>query len=502
MEIKILTGGWERVQPDMLVVTCSEPAAPDAPGTLQRHDGGLALDRQLGGFLQAQIAREAFHGDLGKCRIIPLPDGAPAKYVTIVGSGRGARQTVDIWRRIGIAVAQAAQSVKAAQVALMIGAETVGGVTATLRAQALIEGIYFGRYQFVDFRTQPTPPPLTTISFLTTRQRAALEKAAQRGRDYAEAACWARDLVNTPSNVCIPQYLAQQAQQLARRERGVQCTILNRKQIEAARMHLVMAVNQGSQFPPVFIHLRYRPRGKAKRYVALVGKGITFDTGGHNLKSGRSMTGMKDDMAGAAAAMAIMQIIARHRPALRVEAFIPVTENVIGGGSFKPDDVFTSRAGKTVEIINTDAEGRLVLADAIDYAADTKPDLILDMATLTGSVKYALGELYTAALGTARDQIARLIRAGTVTGEPIWELPVVPEYLEGFKGGPADLRNIGTSAASTITGAVFLAEFVRDIPWIHLDIAESSWADEARPGYPKGATGSPVRAVAEFLLNL
>lgn len=497
----------QNLSAELLAVQCTQKTVDGKKlAVLQRSDGGAELDRLLGGRLGAVIEQEQFTGELGKSRLVFAGDPLRARYVLLVGSGDPSDFTLDTWRRMGACVAQAADRVRAASAAGVFETKPVRGFAAPARAQAFAEGVLLGQYRFEQFKTSagtnnhPLPPALQQFTAATSAGQ-SISQGFSLGQILGDAVCYARTLVNLPSNICTPQYLAAEARQLARKGR-LTCKVFDPKGLAQLKMRLLLAVGRGGAHPPQLIHLSYTPKGKAHKHVALVGKGVTFDTGGYNLKPGNSMLNMKDDMAGAASVLATMRVISQCQPKVHIDAFIPTSENLVDGTTYKPSDIIESRAGKTVEIVNTDAEGRLLLADALDYAVEHKPDYTIDIATLTGGVRYALGELYTAILGTDQKLIDRLIAAGRTAGEPMWQLPLEKEYLAGFKGGPADLRNCGQSGASTITGALFLSEFVGEAAWAHLDIAESSWNDEIKPLGPKGGTGAPVRTLCEFLLNL
>lgn len=470
--------------------------------TVQRTDGGADLDKSLGGALTALLTQEEFRGDLGSYRLIPTFGKIPARYVLLLGAGDPKCYHLDTLRRLGAAVARAAEQVKAKSVAGVIEPATVRGLRPAARARALVEGMMLGRYRFDHYKakTDCRPHPLLQCQLVVTQDRAGVEAAIARGRCIAFATNFARDLVNQPGNICTPQYLVEQARRIAKQGR-LECTIFDQKQIVAQRMTLLHAVAQGANNPPTFIHLRYTPAKTPKARVALVGKGVTFDTGGVDLKPSKHMEHMKNDMAGAASVLATMQVVAACKPAVAVDAFCPCTENVIDGKSHRPGDIVASRSGKTIELLNLDAEGRLILADALDYACEKKPDVIVDIATLTGGVRYAVGELYSAVLGNDQPLINKILAASKTAGEPMWQLPLEQEYKKGFKGGPAELRNIGKTGASTISGALFLEEFVGGHRWAHLDIAEASWTDDERAYTPKGGTGTPVRTLCEFVLN-
>lgn len=489
---------------DLLAVSILAPTKTDEKkiAALSKTDGGVELDKALDGLLTTICTGEELTGDVGAVRIIPTAGKIAARYVALVGAGDPKKVTLDTLRRVGAALARAAEQVKARSIAGTMQPENVRDLRPAQRAKALAEGLVLGTYRFDQYKakSERTPRTLASVTLVVTRDRASVEAAVETGMRIAEAQNFARDLVNQPGNICTPQYLAEHARRIAKHGK-LECTIFDHKQIIAQRMHLINAVTQGSANPPTFIHLRYTPTKKPKAHIALIGKGVTFDTGGVDLKPSKHMEHMKNDMAGAASVLATMQVIAAEKPALLIDAFCPCTENVIDGKAHRPGDIVTSRSGKTIELLNLDAEGRLILADALDYACEKKPDLMIDVATLTGGVLYAVGEIYSAVVGNDQPLIDRVLAASKTAGDPMWQLPLEQEYKKGFKSGPAELRNIGKTSASTISGALFLEEFVGGNRWAHLDIAASSWTDDDRPYTPKGGTGAPVRTFCELLLN-
>ncbi len=493
----------EEVAADMLVVCCPQTEIEgEKRAVLQRSDGGKALDKMLDGLLSNVIEQHAFEGKVGAWEIIPLASSGKYRAAVLIGIGPLAKAKLHTWRILGASMAAAAARIRATSAAVVLQPGAVRRLSPVERLQAVTEGIALAGYRFDQFQTEnnSAPNPLQTLYVVTPKLSRALLAAEDSARVNVDSTNLARTLVNLPSNVCTPSYLAQQARSIAKAG-DMECTVFDSKRISKERMRLLEAVSQGSSQPPAFIHIRYTTKGRARRTIALVGKGVTYDTGGYSLKPTRSMLDMKSDMAGAAAVLAIMQAVAQLKPKTNVDAYIPTCENNVSGSAYKPSDIIASRSGKTIEVVNTDAEGRLILADALDYAAEQKPDLIIDLATLTGGVRYAVGEIYTAILGTDAATIRQIVAAGESAGELMWQLPLEQEYLAGFLGGPADLKNCGKSGASTITGALFLQQFVREIPWVHLDIAESSWSGEGNVLSPKGGTGSPVRSLLRWLTN-
>ncbi len=504
MQFSLTKGSFAESNVDLLLVVCPQDKTNGTKrAVLQRNDGGTELDKQLGGRLTRAIEREGFEGGLGSYRVIDTAGAIRAPFIALIGAGNSEHLTTQAMHKIGAAMNQAAESVKATRVAGVLQAGRVKGLETETRLQSIVQGVLLSQYRCDRFRKEEDrkKPALTSFTIVSEKKNKTLDDAIERGTVIAEAVCFARELVNLPSNVCTPQYLADEAEKIGKQPR-ITCKVYDAKALKTQRMHLLLTVGRGAPVPPVLIHLRYTPPKKAKRHVALVGKGVTFDTGGFDLKPSRNMLDMKGDMAGAASVLGTMRVLAALQPNVQVDAFIPSTENVLDGIAYKPSDILDSRSGKTIEVVNTDAEGRLILADAIDFALEQKPDCLIDIATLTGGVKYALGEIYTAVLGTDQRLVDQLLQASTIAAEPMWQLPLEQEYLGGFHGGLADLKNCGKSGASTITGGLFLAQFVGETPWAHLDIAEAAWNDEGSALGPKGGTGSPVRTLCEFLLAL
>jgi leucyl aminopeptidase len=298
-----------------------------------------------------------------------------------------------------------------------------------------------------------------------------------------------------------PAYLAQEAKRIARSQR-LRVRVLGTAAITRLGMGALLGVSQGSAQPPRFIQLIYRPRGQVRRRVALAGKGITFDSGGLSIKPADSMQAQKRDMAGGAAVLAVMSVIRDLAPSLEVRAYVPCTENMPGERAIKPGDVVRAYNGKTIEVLNTDAEGRLVLADALSYAAAAKPDVLIDLATLTAAVRTALGNRYAAIIGTEPSLVQALIAAARDCGEHLWELPLISEYRSDIDSTVADIKNTGEGAAGTIIGGLFLREFVGTVPWAHIDFSSTVMTDKPLPCHPRGATGFGVRTLLHYLQSL
>ena len=372
---------------------------------------------------------------------------------------------------------------------------------ATDAVQAAVEAIGLGAYRFDRYKKPSGDPKLTRATVLVSSRwdAKAVTRAAKTGQLVVEAVCWARDLVNTPAGDLPPAAIAKEAQAMAK-PAGLTCRVWTEAQLKQGGFGGILGVGQGSVNPPRMIELRYTGAGKATP-IALSGKGIAFDSGGLSIKDAAGMETMKCDMGGAASILATMRVIARLKPKINVIAAIPCSENMPSGTAQKPGDVITHRGGTTSEVLNTDAEGRLILADALAYLTEQDPSCIIDTATLTGACVVALGTDITGAFGNDDALAQELVAAGTAVGEPIWQMPLWADYRPLIDSKVADIKNTGKRYGGAITAALFLSEFVGDTPWVHLDIAGPAFQDAATDLGSAGATGVPVRALVRFLLD-
>lgn len=442
-------------------------------------------------------------GKKGENLLVPNTGGGAfaAGSVLLLGVGKREKVSGDALRRaIGKAAPQLAKHAKVATTLPQAGRNGQDAV------QATVEGLILGSYRFDRYKSgkdgEPLEKPaLASVTVLgSARWNArAMKEAISRAEIVSDAACWARDLVNTPALDCTPDYLAKQAQRMAK-EAGLECRVWNEAELKRGGFGGIVGVGQGSANPPRLIELSYRGAAASQAPIALTGKGISFDSGGLSIKPADGMEWMKDDMGGAASILATMKAISRLRPKVNVIAAVPSAENMPSGSAIRPGDVLHHRGGKTSEVLNTDAEGRLVLADALAYLAEKKPRVILDTATLTGACMVALGEQIFGVLGNDRAVIRDVLAAGEATGEHGWELPLWDGYRPLIDSNIADVQNIGKRYGGAITAGLFLREFVGDTPWAHLDIAGPAFSDKAGDYWPKGATGVPVRALVHYVL--
>ena len=468
------------------------------------------LDGLLDGALLAAARAERFEGKAGQDLVLPTLGRAPARRVHLLGLGARAAAR-EGWARRGHEPLRAAAG-KAARAATRAGARSLGVVVPEVEgdqvpaaARALAEGALLGTYAFGRYKSEKGRPPGLD------RIQVAVPPVAERGRpvrealalarEIARAVAWARDLVNLGPADCTPALLAEAAAALAR-EAGLTLEVRGPREIQALRMGMFLGVTRGSAEPARLVKVSYVPRGAAARRapVVLVGKAITFDSGGLSLKPTESMVSMHTDMAGSAAVLGAMRVIVTLRPPFPVHAVLGACENMPGGRAYKPSDVLVARNGKTVEITNTDAEGRLVLGDVLSWAAETlKPAAMVDVATLTGACMVALGPTTAGLLGPDGPVVEGVLSAARAAGEDVWRLPLTEGLEEQLKSDRADLRNTGDRLGGAITAAHFLHAFAGDTPWAHLDIAGPSHATKEAGYVAKGGTGFALRTLVEFV---
>lgn len=421
--------------------------------------------------------------------------------VMVFGLGKDALDR-ELFRNVGGEIAKAALKAKIGKLHLQMleGLEFADEEIGVALAEGLVLGSYrFDKYKKVD--SEDKPGHLKEI-IIHAAQAAPLNKAVARGQIAAIAACAARDMANEPGNHWTPSHFADMGRKLAK-QYNLTCKVLEKSAMAKLGMGGIIGVNQGSAQPPKMVVLEYKCGAKKAPTLLLVGKGLTFDSGGISLKPGGGMQDMKYDMCGGAAVMAAMQAIGELKPGnINIVAIIPATENMPGPEALKPGDIITQYNGKTVEVINTDAEGRLILADALAYGVDKyKPAAVVDLATLTGAVIIGLGHHYTGMLSNDDKLAAKLLASGDRCGEPVWRLPLGDDYQKQLKSEVADMKNTGGRAAGTITAACFLEEFVGKTPWAHLDIAGTAWNYTKKSYVPKGPSGVGVRTLLELLMN-
>jgi leucyl aminopeptidase len=454
------------------------------------------LDKRAGGVITSLIESGEFSGKAGESAYIHTPGDIKARRLLLLGAGKADEFNTDVVRKMAGTAARMLRGKKAHSIAFLRRSRLPIGES----AQAATEGALLALFDPDKYHTSDkTESHLETITFVATEGDGdELNRGIQRGRVIAEATNFAREVINEPSNVMTPTALARCAEEVAR-EFAMGIDVLDEARMKELGMGALLGVAQGSAEPPKLIVLRYTPQFRSDETIAIIGKGITFDTGGISIKPADGMEKMKYDMAGGATTIATMRALAQLRPQVNVIGVVPATENMPGGRAQRPGDVVHAMTGKTIEVINTDAEGRLVLADAVAYARKLGATKIVDLATLTGAVSIALGDVYMAVLGTDQELIDQIIAAGQRAGEKIWQLPLDKEYREQIKSEIADIKNIGGRKAGTITGAYFIREFVEDTPWAHLDIAGTAWNETNKPYLSVGPTGVCVRTLVNLV---
>ncbi len=430
-----------------------------------------------------------------------------AKRLLVVGLGKFEEQDSHDERRercrqIGGIIAQQAAKAKAGKI--MICLPEITGLRAKEVAECCTEGLLLGDYRFLKYKKdnpeEEVYQGLEEVRLSGQNNTDAVHKGMHAGQIAALAAREARDMAHEPGNCWTPSHFAEHGRMLAKKY-ALKCTVLDKDDMRRLGMGGILAVNQGSAEPPVMVILEYRPIIKAQT-VLLVGKGLTFDSGGICLKPASCMEEMKYDMCGGAAVLAVMQAIGEERPDLGVIAIIPATDNLASGAALKPGDIITHYNGLTTEVINTDAEGRMILADALAYGLEQfQPDCVIDVATLTGAVIVALGNHHSGLLGNNDELVSRILAAGLRSGEPLWRLPLGKEYTKLIESQVADIKNSGGKTAGTITAAAYLEKFVGSTPWVHLDIAGTAWGFTEKSYVPKGPSGIGVRTLLELVRN-
>jgi leucyl aminopeptidase len=499
MDVTVKAGGPDKESADAIVLMLYE-------GDTVPRGAAATLDKALEGAITALLQEGEFTGKSRQQSVLHTQGRLKSRKVVLAGLGKSNKLTLEGWRQAAGSAAHYARGLGATTIAVAIDSSEQAHIGLSDAAQAVAEGMVLALYRFDKFKTEENNrPDVTTVTLITSnRQQAkAVQQGAEIGRILGESANFARSLINHPANEMTPTILAEQARQMAK-ECHLNCEILDRKDLEKLGMGLFLGVAQGSEQPPKFIILEHRGGKRGQGNIVFVGKGITFDSGGISIKSADGMERMKYDMSGGAAVIGTLRATALLKVPQNIIGLIPATENLPSGKATKPGDVHRAMNGKTAEIINTDAEGRLILGDALAYAARYKPIACVDLATLTGACVVALGHEAIGMMGNTQgeDLMDRLRKSGTHTGERVWQLPLWDEYLEHVKSDVADVKNVGMGrAAGTIAGAAFLVKFVDGYPWVHLDIAGTAWADREQPYKPKGGTGVGVRLLTQMVLD-
>jgi len=493
MHFEVWTRGLASLEVDCLVLGVFEDG--ELSGEAQTVDSATA------GKLKKVLSRGDFSGRAGETLLLTELSGLMATRVLLTGLGAKKALTRKTWRKALTAAVSAVTRTRIASVAVAIERPGAKDLDDYYLGRAVAEVVGAVLYRVNDLKTakKPKAPALQKVLAGPVRKNGV--DAAQRGLEHgaavANAAKVQRDLANLPSNVCTPIYLAEQARALAKKYTSLRVQVLDEAAIKREKMGCLLAVSQGSHQPPRFIVLEHRVSKTDKPPVVLVGKGVTFDTGGISLKDPPAMDEMKFDMSGAAAVIATLSLVAELRLPLRVVGLVAAVENMPSGHAIKPGDIVTSASGQTVEILNTDAEGRLILCDALQYARRFHPDAVVDIATLTGACVVALGHHHAGVMGNDEDLIQELVKAGVRADDRAWHLPLTEEYADQLKSNFADFANVGGREGGAITAAAFLGKFTQGLKWAHLDVAGTAY----QSGAQKGSTGRPTPLLSDFLIH-
>jgi leucyl aminopeptidase len=483
MDIRLATGPLEQLETDALVILGFEGAPPDTVP-------GVARD----GRVQELYVSGEFTGKALESAILHGPSGIKSKRLALAGAGDRSKFTPADLRTAVAAALRALKCKGAKRVALALG-DFAGDDFVS----AAVEGAILGDFEPDQLKTDPKKNDKRVDSFTVV---GGSQSAVDQGRILGESQNFSRSLANEPGNLMTPTRLAERAREMSA-QYGLECEVLDQDRMRQLGMGALLGVAQGSAEPPALIVIRYRPANSTGTtdHLGLIGKGVTFDTGGISIKPSEGMEKMKYDMAGGAAVLGAMQAIAQLKPAIPVTALVPTVENMPGSRAQRPGDIVTSLSGKTVEVLNTDAEGRMILIDALTYASRLGCTHLVDAATLTGAIVVALGHVRSGAFTNNDGFLGKLLAAADSQGEKMWHMPLDEDYKESLKSAFADLQNIGPRWGGAVTAAMFIREFVGDTPWVHLDIAGTAWLDDAKPFMAKGPSGVGVRTFVKLAMS-
>ncbi len=498
MEIKVAARDLAKARVDILIVNLFSGV---------RKPGGAtgAVDAALDGAISRLIADGEIKGRRGEWTVIHTLGKIAPTRVGVLGLGRSQDLNAEVVRTEMGNAARALKRIGAKRAATVLHGAGAGGLDPAAAAQATVEGALLGSYTFDKYKRNGDGGKEVRELTIMERDRSklpAIQQGVDLGRVLATSVCLSRDMINEPANCMKPVDMATTAERVGRECENIDVEVLEQEDMERLAMGAILGVARGSAQPPKFIIMKYRgDPERPSRVLGLVGKGITFDTGGISLKPAGGMGEMKTDMSGGASVIGAMRAIALLKPRVNVTGLVPTAENMPSGTAQKPGDIVTALNGKTIEVDNTDAEGRLILADALSYGRKIGLSPMIDIATLTGAVKMALADVCTGAFTNSRPTLRRLLKASAATGEKIWELPMFEEYKDMNKSDVADVKNTGGRLAGATTAAFFLAEFAETTPWVHLDIAGTARKDSTKGYMVKGASGAPVRTLVQFVLD-
>lgn len=490
MEIKVLNGELKDQACDLLVVGLFEKTEV-LKGTI------ASVDETLGELInEFVIKKDKFEGKFLSTYLLPTYGKIPASKVLVVGLGERAKFNLTKLRELSAKVVKRAESIKAKKVCIDLGKLEFDCLDS---GQVVAEGALIGEYFFDKYKSEKKKDFVSEFVLVEKDEAKSnrLKDGVEKGVKIGNAINFARNLSNEPAQYATPSKLAE----VAKKIEGVKTKVYEKEELEKMGMGAFLAVAKGSSQQPKFIHVKYTPANPKKK-IAIVGKGITFDSGGYDIKPPASMLTMKDDMSGAACVLSIMNTLRLFNPNVEVHGIIAACENMVNGSSYKPGDILTARNNKTIEVDNTDAEGRLTLADALCYACEIGVDEVIDVATLTGACMVALGTQAAGIMGNSQELVDKLVKVGEESGERYWQLPMYEEYKDGLKSDIADMRNTGSRYGGASAAGVFLKEFVKDVNWVHLDIAGVAFLEKPQKELIKGATGVGVRTLLNYILSV
>lgn len=494
MNIQILKGNGVQTTADLAVLACFSDSYSDDKNFAAYNE---ALDGQLSHAIQS----DSWTGAEGDVFTSHTFGQTGATRIVLCGLGKSTSADLHTFRKAAAVAVKTADTFQAKSITFVLPNNLPTATSPVALGQAIAEGAHLANYRFEGYGQGKKPHVYVEAFYVATEgSLEELNQGLRAGEAVAAGVNLARDLVNTPSNYMTPTKMAEQGIDIANRY-GMSYEILDREQMQELGMGALLAVAQGSAEPPKLIAIRYQGRETWDNVIGLVGKGITFDSGGVSLKTAQGMENMKTDMGGGASVLGTMEAIGRLKPAINVIGVVPATENMPSGTSYKPGDVIKAMTGKTIEVLNTDAEGRLALADAVAYANKQGATQLIDLATLTGAALVALGQTTTAVMTNNDEFLTEFMAATKEAGEKAWQLPAFDEYFDLIKSDIADVKNTGGRFAGTITAGLFIREFVEDTPWIHLDIAGTAYGDKGTALNPKGATGVMVRSLVQYVLG-
>ncbi len=495
MQIEVKQGRVELVEDEAVLLYCFEE--------VKRLVGMLkAINDKLSGALSHLFETRDFTAKLGQTAVLYPQGRLKFSRIILVGLGKRGEITTEKLRRAYGFAGRKLRELKVKSVSVQAFESNLPGVKLQEASQATVEGILLSFYKLDRYKTVDENEKVTLQRLTILKEKRKGIGEIKKGIEFGEIFSWAtnfcRDLANRPGNYLTPTHLAGEADKLAQ-QNNLKCRIFSASEIKKLKMNTFLAVASGSKLPPKLIVLEYLPPRRKINTLVLVGKGITFDAGGLSLKTTEGMVEMKGDMMGGAVVISTIAACAKIGLPLHLIGIIPTTENLPSGSALKVGDIITSHSGKTIEVLNTDAEGRLILADGLSYARSFEPDAVVDVATLTGTIKLALGTICAGLFGNHRGLKAQMLRAGEVSGERVWEMPLWKEYDEFLKSDLADIKNVGGRFGGAILAAAFLQNFVGDLPWIHLDIAGVDFKEKDDSYHSKGATGFGARLLLQFL---